>query len=100
MQLQAALLHSGMHDGVQRGQRHVVAHDLAAQRGAIERAVGRQHVRAESSRNRREDRAPGRLRFANERVGVDDRGSPFAEEVDDGRFAGGDVAGESDVEHR
>ncbi len=86
-----------MDDGVQRGERGIIAHHLGAQRGAIQAAVGGQHVAAEPAGNRGEHGASGRLRFAREGVGVDDRGAPFFEALDDGRLAGGDVAGEGDV---
>ena len=89
-----------MDDRVERGEGGVIAHDLPAQRGAVQAAAGCEHVGAEAPRDRGQDGGAGRLRVAGEAVRVDHRRAPFFEELDHGRLAGSDVARESDVKHR
>jgi len=48
-------------------------------------------------RDRGQHRAPGRLGLPRQLVGVDDRRAPAAEQIDNGRLAGGDVARQPDI---
>ena len=75
-QLVAVAAHRRVDDGVEGVERRLITHHLAAQRGAIERPVGREHVDAEPLRDRGQHRAAGRLGLARQLVGVDDRRAP------------------------
>jgi hypothetical protein len=82
-----------VHQRIQRGQGGRIRQHSGPQRGAIERAVGLQHLRAEPLGDGGEHGGAGSLGFPRQLVGVDDRGAPVTKEIDHGRFARGDVTG-------
>ena len=71
-----------------------------AERLPVEHAGRIDEILAEPRGDGPKHRAAGRLRVAHQAVGVDQGGAPGPEELGDGGLAGGDVAGEGDVEHR
>jgi hypothetical protein len=88
-----------MHDGVELLELLRLGEHDAAERSAIDQAVGGQDRRAPSLDDRRIRLRSELHRPAREDVGIDDRRPALAQELRDGRFPAADVAGEADEEH-
>ena len=66
---------------------------------AVEAAIGRHDRVAPAFDHAGEDRTARGLQFSNDAVRVDQHGAPLHEKVGNGRLAGSDAAGESDLDH-
>jgi hypothetical protein len=91
--------HLRVDDALEPGARGVVGEDDAAERGSVERAVGREDPVAEGLDHLLEPDRAGRDGLARQLVVVDDDRAELAEATRDDRLPRGDAAREPDAEH-
>jgi hypothetical protein len=92
--------HGGVSDGLQPAAGVRVGEDERPHPPPVERAVRREHVRAERARDLGEGGGPPRDRRACEGVGVHDRHAAGAQRLRERALAARDPAGEPDDAHR
>lgn len=84
-----------MEDRFKVGAGGVIVKDDRAKRFAIQSAVAIKDRLAETLDDGGERSTPGGDDVARDAVGVDDGGTPLTKPAGDGRFSGGDAAGQS-----